>query len=137
MMLDIMEHNLRNIYFLLFISPTLFCSKPNPEETFHQFYTCYFAQYFSLPPGQHHPQLVDMVDTTVKESLEQASKVPTKDCLEWICDENLKWKRTRTEELEIWAYWVEEGVEVDSWEGCYADELEGFRDSNYSIHRAG
>ena len=125
------------VYFVIFIAHTISCNEENAEETFRQFYSCYFAKYFSLPSGQAQPQLVSMVDTTVKESLELDKKVPTQDCMEWICDQNLQWKRTRTDRLEIWAYFAEEESVVDSWEGCYQDELEGFRESNYSVHEAG
>ena len=124
-------------FLVIFLSHKIYCTELNPEETFSKFYSCYFSKYFSLPLGKVQPQLVSMVDTTVKESLEQDKKVPTKDCIQWICDENLHWKRTRTDNLEIWAYFAEEGNVVDSWEGCYQDELEGFRDSNYSVHEAG
>jgi hypothetical protein len=109
----------------------------NPEETFHKFYTCYFAKYFNLPADQAQPQLTSIVDSTVKEFLDQEEKVPTHDCLQWICDDNLQWKRSRRDGLEIWAYFAEKGSVVDSWEGCYQDEVEEMKGSNYSVHEAG
>ena len=114
-----------------------YCMDQNSEETFSKFYNCYFAKYFNIPVGQSLPQLEDLVNTTVKKFMAEGEKTPTQDCLLWICDKNLQWKRTITEELEIWAYYAEEGRLVDSWEGCYQDEVEELGDSGYSIHEAG
>ena len=85
----------------------------NPEETFRKFYTCYFAKYFNLPADQVQPQLESIVDSTVKDFIDLGEKVPTQDCLQWICDEKLQWKRSMREGLEIWAYYAEKGSVVD------------------------
>ena len=126
-----------SIIIIFFLALKSSSSEPNPESIFHQFYSCYYAQYFSLDPGQEHTYMVTLVEDTVRESMEQDRKIPTSSCLEWICDEDLQWRRTKNDTLEIWVYWVEEGKVVDSWDRCYQDELEEFRRNNYSIHSAG
>ena len=129
--------NQKLLYLILLVLHKSDSTDQNPEETFRKFYTCYFAKYFNLPADQAQPQLESIVDSTVTEFLDLGEKVPTQDCLLWICDENLQWKRIMQDGLEIWAYYADKGSVVDSWEGCYQDEVEELRGSNYSVHEAG
>ena len=90
-------------------------------------------QVFNLPVDQVQLHLESIVDSTVKEFLDIWEKVPTQDCLQWICNEN----ESMRDGLEVWSYFAERGSVVDSWEGCYVDEVEELMGSNYSVHQAG
>ena len=78
----------------------------------HSENSCYFAKYFNLSAGQVQPQLETFVDSTVKEFLDLGEKVP-KDCVQWICNENLQWKKRMRDGLEVWSYFAERGSVVE------------------------
>ena len=107
------------------------------KDSFAQYYTCYFNNYFGIEPEEESSQRKAFVQKAVETAILENDPEPSVNCVEWICSDKVHMQVSKIDLLEILAYYASNDTTVESWQKCLNDEKDEFKRRNYTFSKVG
>ena len=61
------------------------------------------------------------MSSVLNNTVDDDTLPPSQDCIDWICDNNLKWKLLEIYQRKFWTYSSKH--EIDSWKQCFQNSF--------------